>query len=257
MKNLIVFFLLLTSATTSCAQTHFFMLNGQRTAIDVASTINTYYEEASSKGIWSCIPTVLEYAAKELHLSKAEYLYGISYIRGIDRNKNIDKGIIWLKKSADKGLKDALGELGAYYLELGNYSDAERYLLKASTVGANWAYYNLGKLYMELNKAELAEKYYKLAINYGPKGQLEALQNLYRLLARQVRIIDILPLLRMGAESYNDPYSQGRLGEILYTYGANCDKVPSNKDKEEGKMWLKKSADRGDARAKQFLSKIK
>lgn len=246
--------LIFTSVTS--AQVRTFTSNGQTFTVDVASTINDYYN-ASLKGSWCCIPVILEYAAEKENLSKAQYLYGMSYMQGIDRNRDIDKGMIWLKKAADQGEKEAASELGSYYEEAGLYSDAEKYLLKACSLGGNYAYFNTGNLYMALDKTQLAEKYYKLAIDFGPKGQRESIHNLNSLYVRQMRIKESLVILRNGAENYNDPYSQARLGEILYFFGANCDERPSQKDKTEGKKWIEKGAAGGDSYAIQLMSKIK
>lgn len=256
MKHLIITLLAFVSVTASLAQTHTFTYEGRSITVNVSSTIDTYYNE-SLNGSWSCIPVVLEYAAEKVNLSKAQYLYGMSYMQGIDRDRDIDKGMMWLKKAADQGEKEAANELGTYYEDFGQYQAAETYLLKASRLGANYAYYNLGHLYMSLDKSELAEKYFNLAIDYGPMGQIDSIHNLNVLLARQMRIKDSIVILRKGAENYNDPYSQVYLGQILYFFGSNCDNRPSQKDKEEGKRWIEKAAASGDSRAIQILSEIK
>lgn len=254
MKYLVILLLALISASATLAQVRTFTSGRQTFTIDVASTINDYYNEALN-GSWDCIPAVLEYAAEKEHLSKAQYLYGMSYMQGIDRERNIDKGLLWLKKAADQGEKEAAGELGTYYDDFGLYSEAEQYLVKACSLGANYGYYNLGHHYMLLAKIDLAEKNFILAINYGPKGQVDAIRVLAVLYARQGRIKDSVSFLKIGAEKFNDPYSQGRLGEILYYWGSNCDEHPSTSDKTEGMKWLKQAADAGDERAKQILTK--
>ena len=256
MRRIFIIILTLASVTAAIAQTRTFSINGQYITIDVASTIDDYYK-ASLNGRWTCIPAVLEYAAEKANLSKAQYLYGMSYMQGIDRDRNVNEGMMWLKKAADQGEKEAASELGSYYEEFGQYSDAEKYLLKACTLGGNFAYFNLGNHYMALDNAQMAEKYYKLAINLGPKGQVESIHNLNILYVRQMRITDSLVILRKGAEKYNDPYSQARLGEILYMFGANCDEHPSQKDKSEGKKWIENGAAGGDSYAIQLLSEIK
>lgn len=256
MKHLFVYLMALISTSATFAQVRTFTSNGQTFTVDIAATINSYYDEYNKpNGLWGCIPCILEYAAEKEHLSKAQYLYGMSYMQGIDRDKDIKKGMMWLKKAADQGEKEAAGELGAYYDEFGQYVDAERYFLKA--LGAKFAYYNLGHHYMIQDNMELAEKYYKLAIDHGPKGQLMAIHNLNIIFARQMRIADMIVLLRKGSENYNDPYCQARLGELLYFYGSNCDERPSNKDMTEGKRWLEKAAADGDDHAKKVLSEIK
>lgn len=256
MRRIFIIILTLASVTAAIAQTRTFSINGQYITIDVASTIDDYYK-ASLNGRWTCIPAVLEYAAEKANLSKAQYLYGMSYMQGIDRDRNVNEGMMWLKKAADQGEKEAASELGAYYEEFGQHADAERYLLKACSLGANLAYFNLGNHYMALDNMELAEKYYKLAIEHGPKGQLQSIHNLVILFARQMRVTDIVALLRKGAENYNDPYSQARLGELLYYNGSNYDNKPSHKDKTEGKRWLEKAAANGDDHAKNVLFDIK
>ena len=256
MKHLLVYLMALISTTATFAQVRTFTSNGQTFTVDIAATISDYYNE-SQNGSWCCIPDILEYAAEKEHLSKAQYLYGMSYMQGIDRDIDIDKGMMWLKKAADQGEKEAASELGAYYEEFGQHADAERYLLKACSLGANLAYFNLGNHYMALDNMELAEKYYKLAIEHGPKGQLQSIHNLVILFARQMRVTDVVALLRKGAENYNDPYSQARLGELLYYNGSDYDNKPSHKDKTEGKRWLEKAAANGDNHAKNVLFDIK
>ena len=41
---------------------------------------------------------VIECGAKEYNIAEAQYLLGISYMEGIDRNKNIDEGMKWRKQ---------------------------------------------------------------------------------------------------------------------------------------------------------------
>lgn len=256
MKHLVTLLLALISTSATLAQVRTFTSGGQSFTINVAYTINDYYNE-SLNGLWNCIPVVLEYAAEKEHLSKAQYLYGMSYMQGIDRERNIDKGLFWLKKAADQLVKEAAGELGAYYDEIGQYSEAEQYLVKACSLGANYGYYNLARHYMILGKQDLAERNFILAINNGPKGQVDAIHNLAILYARQSRIKDSVPFLKIGAEKFNDPYSQSRLGEILYYWGANCDEHPSTSDKIEGMGLLKRAANAGDKRAIQILDEMK
>lgn len=255
MKHIVLFLIVLIHTSAIFAQVRTFKSNGQSFTVDVATTINDYYNE-SLNGSWSCIPVILEYAAEKEKLSKAQYLYGLSYIRGIDREKNIDKGMMWLKKAADQGEREAAGELGAYYDDFQQYSEAEKYLEKACSLGANFGYFNLGYHYMILDKYDLAEKNFKLAISFGPKGQVDAIRSLNVLYAHQGRIKESIYYLRVGAEKFNDSYSQGCLGEVLYFFGSNCDEHPSTIDKNEGLKWLKQAANAGDERAMLILNKI-
>ena len=48
----------------------------------------------------------------------------MSYMQGIDRDRNVNEGMMWLKKAADQGEKEAASELGPYYEEFVQYSDS-------------------------------------------------------------------------------------------------------------------------------------
>lgn len=56
------------------------------------------YYQGDVNGRWYGIPVIIECGAKEYNIAEAQYLLGISYMEGIDRNKNIDEGMKWLKK---------------------------------------------------------------------------------------------------------------------------------------------------------------
>ena len=82
----------LISTSATFAQVRTFTSNGQTFTVDIAATINSYYDEYNKpNGLWGCIPCILEYAAEKEHLSKAQFLYGISYMQGIDRDKDFKK----------------------------------------------------------------------------------------------------------------------------------------------------------------------
>ena len=74
MKHIVLFLIVLIHTSAIFAQVRTFKSNGQSFTVDVATTINDYYNE-SLNGSWSCIPVILEYAAEKEKLSKAQYLY--------------------------------------------------------------------------------------------------------------------------------------------------------------------------------------
>lgn len=74
-----------------------FSMNGKSIKVDVEKTVKDYYQ-GDVNGRWYGIPVIIECGAKEYNIAEAQYLLGISYMEGIDRNKNIDEGMKWLKK---------------------------------------------------------------------------------------------------------------------------------------------------------------
>lgn len=225
-----------------------FSMDGKTVTVDVEKTIKEYYQE-SLNGCWTCIPVIIECGAKEYKIAEAQYLLGMSFLEGIDRVKNVDEGMRWLKKSADQYLPEAMGEFGSYCSDFGKRDLAEKYLLLAANVPSNWAYYNLGHLYHVEGKLDLAEKYYRLAIEKGPKGQVDAIHNLNVLLVNQYRIADTIPLLQLGVEEYHDPYCMGTLGYLLYSWGSLCNNNPSQLDKKNAIELFKQGASLGDKRS--------
>lgn len=234
---------------------HTFSMGGKTVTVDVEETIKGYYQE-SLNGHWSCIPVIIECGAKEYNMAEAQYLLGMSYLEGIDRAKNVDEGMKWLKKSADQKLPEAMGEFGSYCSDFGKRDLAEKYLLLAADVPSKWAYYNLGHLYHVVGKLDLAEKYYRLAIENGPQGQVDAIHNLNILLVNQYRIAETIPLLKLGVEKYNDSYCMGTLGTFLYSCGSLCNDNPSQQDKKNAVELFKKGASLGDKRSIDMLNKI-
>lgn len=232
-----------------------FSMGGKTVTVDVEETIKDYYQE-SLNGRWACIPVIIECGAKEYNIAEAQYLLGMSYLEGIDRNKNIDEGMKWLKKAADQFLPEAMGEFGSYCSDFGKKELAEKYLLLAAKVPSNWAYYNLGHLYSESGKLDLAEKYYRLAIDNGPKGQARAIHNLIILLVNQYRYAEAMQLLKLGVEKYHDSYCMGTLGVLLYSIGSLCNNNPSQQDKNKAIELFKQGASLGDKRSIEMLNEI-
>ena len=232
-----------------------FSMNGQSITVDVEKTVKDYYQ-GDVNGRWYGIPVIIECGAKEYNIAEAQYLLGISYMEGIDRNKNIDEGMKWLKKAADQFLPEAMGEFGSYCSDFGKKELAEKYLLLAAKVPSNWAYYNLGHLYSESGKLDLAEKYYRLAIDNGPKGQAKAIHNLNILLVNQYRYAEAMQLLKLGVEKYHDSYCMGTLGVLLYSIGSLCNNNPSQQDKNKAIELFKQGASLGDKRSIEMLNEI-
>lgn len=232
-----------------------FSMGGKTVTVDVEETIKDYYQE-SLNGRWACIPVIIECGAKEYNIAEAQYLLGMSYLEGIDRSKDVNEGMKWLKKSAEQYLPEAMGEFGSYCSDFGKRDLAEKYLLLAADVPSIWAYYNLGHLYHVEGKLDLAEKYYRLAIEKGPKGQVEAIRNLNILLVNQYRLAETIPLLKLGVEKWHDSYCMGTLGYLLYSCGSLCNNNPSQLDKKNAVELFKQGASLGDKRSIDMLNKI-
>lgn len=232
-----------------------FSMGDKTVTVDVEETVKDYYQE-SLNGRWACIPVIIECGAKEYNIAEAQYLLGMSYLEGIDRTKNVDEGMKWLKKSADQYLPEAMGEYGSYCSDFGKRDLAEKYLLLAADVPSKWAYYNLGHLYHIEGNLDLAEKYYKLAIEKGPNGQVDAIRNLNILLANQYRLAETIPLLKLGVEKYQNPYCMGALGLLLYYRGSLCNDNPSQHDKKKAVELFRQGASLGDKRSIDMLNKI-
>lgn len=84
--------------------------------------------------------------------AEAQFQYGVAYIRNRTVAADVDKGIYWLKKSAEQGYipaQTAIGEL--YYGGIGvhkNYHEAHKWLLVAGENGDARAQELLGTMYM-------------------------------------------------------------------------------------------------------------
>ena len=232
-----------------------FSMGGKTVTVNIEETVKDYFQE-SLNGHWACIPVIIECGAQEYNIAEAQYLLGMSYMEGIDRTKNVDEGMKWLKKSADQYLPEAMGEFGSYCSDFGKRELAEKYLLLAADVPTSWAYYNLGHLYHVEGKLDLAEKYYRLAIENGPKGQVDAIHNLNILLVNQYRLAETVPLLKLGVEKYHDSYCMGTLGYLLYTCWSLCNNNPSQLDKKNAVELFKQGASLGDKRSIDILNKI-
>lgn len=255
MKKLFILLLLVLGLVEVSAQTETFRYGNQTITVDIARTINDYYADAIN-GRWNCMPAVVECGAKKYGNPKAEYLYGMALMQGIDVQRNTSEGMSWLRKSANQGDAEAAGELGSYLEEAGQYNEAERYLLQAIRKPALYAYLELGTLYMRLNKLDLAERYLLMAVNNGPKGQTDAIHNVVILYSKQNRLSDMVIVLRKGAYTYNNPWSQGQLGYILYQFGSTFNGNPTFNEKREGLSLLNKAAAAGDQSAIQSLREI-
>ena len=255
MKILTTLLMLILVLMEVNAQTEKFRYGGQSITVDMNSTINEYYENAIN-GSWNCMPAIIECGAKKYGLQKAEYLYGMAPIQGIDMQRNFSEGMNWLRKAADQGDAEAASEFGSYLNESGHAKEAEQYLLQAVRKPALYAYFNLGNLYMNQNKTDLAERYYLLAINNGPKGQADAIHNIVVLYSKQDRLMDILSVLKRGAYTFYDPWSQGQLGYIYYYLGSTFNNNPTSNEKREGLALLNKAAASGDQSALQYLQEI-
>lgn len=73
-----------------------FSMGGKTVTVNIEETVKDYFQE-SLNGHWACIPVIIECGAQEYNIAEAQYLLGMSYMEGIDRTKNVDEGMKWLK----------------------------------------------------------------------------------------------------------------------------------------------------------------
>ncbi|MBQ7906918.1 MAG: SEL1-like repeat protein [Clostridia bacterium] len=76
---------------------------------------------------------------------------------------DLEKGLYWLEKAADEGEENAIGALGAYYLDNNETEKGIELICKASELGSFLASQRLGKMYY---RGEHVTKSYKKALDY-------------------------------------------------------------------------------------------
>jgi len=79
--------------------------------------------------------------------SKAMLALSTMYANGDGVDKNLEKSIFWLKRSADLNNMIACYRLGEYYASKENFKDAFKWFEKAALDGNSKAQYNLGYFY--------------------------------------------------------------------------------------------------------------
>ena len=85
--------------------------------------------------------------------TKAQYDLSLMYIQGIGTQKNIEQGLVWLKRAAEKGNIEAMLELGVLYQKIDTLDNAPQLALhwfeKAAMAGSAVGQYNLAHMYMD------------------------------------------------------------------------------------------------------------
>ncbi|MBE6297706.1 MAG: hypothetical protein E7088_04315 [Bacteroidales bacterium] len=78
---------------------------------------------------------------------EAQYVVYTLYYEGLGVEADTTKAIRWLERAANSGIDDAMIELGDYYTEISEYSDAFEWYTMADSAGIPLAKYKLGLCY--------------------------------------------------------------------------------------------------------------
>ncbi|PPK80675.1 hypothetical protein BXY41_106266 [Lacrimispora xylanisolvens] len=189
---------------------------------------------------------------------KLQYRLGQMLYTGTGTQKDIDKAIYYLEKSARLGNANAQYMLGKIYLDVHcgkfNVEKALRWLTKASDNGNALAQYALGKLYRDGNYMEKniqrAVDLFTLSAEQDNSYAAYALGTLY--LKEEGISKDMaaaVKWLTKSAEQENQ-YAQYQLGK-MYLLGQE---VP--RDREAAVRWLTLSAEQGNIYAQFFLDNL-
>jgi TPR repeat protein len=85
--------------------------------------------------------------------TKAQYDLSLMYIQGIGTKQNIEEGLVWLNRAAQKGNIEAMLELGVLYQKIDTLDNAPQLALdwfeKAALAGSAVGQYNLAHMYMD------------------------------------------------------------------------------------------------------------
>lgn len=118
--------------------------------------------------------------AKALHLfqvladsgdNKAQFDLSLMYIQEIGTKKNIDQGLAWLSRAAEKGNVAAMLELGVLYQKIDTLENASQlafyWFEKASLAGSAVGQYNLAHIYMDgkQTKADLMKAFIWMSLS--------------------------------------------------------------------------------------------
>jgi TPR repeat protein len=85
--------------------------------------------------------------------TKAQYDISLMYIQGIGTKQNIEQGLVWLNRAAEKGNIEAMLELGVLYQKIDALENAPQlafyWFEKAAMAGSAVGQYNLAHSYMD------------------------------------------------------------------------------------------------------------
>lgn len=106
---------------------------------------------------------------------EAQYIVYTLFYEGLGVEADTTKAIRWLERAANSGVEDAMIELGDYYVEISEYSDAFEWYTNADSAGIPIAKYKLGLCYyygyyVEMNNylaIDLFRKAYNLGVAEG------------------------------------------------------------------------------------------
>lgn len=116
--------------------------------------------------------------------SHAQFHIGMSYIIGIERGKDIEKGIFYLTRSAQQGDMRAVYNLGYTFRIRGDFKQAMNWLLKAAYAGNPISQRNVGEMYFkgEGRKKDpaLAEKWFIESAQRGYAPAMHDLGEIYK-----------------------------------------------------------------------------
>jgi TPR repeat protein len=85
--------------------------------------------------------------------AKAQYDLSLMCIQGIGTKQNIEQGLVWLNRAAEKSNIDAMLELGVLYQKIVNLENGPQLALywfeKAAMAGSAVGQFNLAQMYMD------------------------------------------------------------------------------------------------------------
>jgi len=85
--------------------------------------------------------------------TKAQYDISLMEIQGIGTKQNIEQGLVWLNRAAQRGNVEAMLELGVLYQKIDTLDNAPQLALdwfeKAALAGSAVGQYNLAHMYMD------------------------------------------------------------------------------------------------------------
>ena len=199
-----------------------------------------------------------EQMERQSHDDKLQYRLGQMLYTGTGTEKDVDRAIHYLEKSARLGNVNAEYMLGKIYLDVDSgHFEAKKaiyWLTRASENGNDLAQYALGKLYREGNYVERdirkAISLFTLAAEQDNSYAAYALGKLYLQQDEVSKDMDTaLKWLTLSAD-FGNQFAQYQLGK-LYLLGRD---VP--RDRAAAVQWLTLSANQGNVYAQFFLDHL-
>jgi tetratricopeptide (TPR) repeat protein len=161
--------------------------------------------------------------------------------------KDPEKAREWFRKAAEAGHVRAMNSAGRIAYRAGEFDEAFRWAKAAAEQGNPTGMHNLGVLYAEGKGVAASEAeslaWYRKAADAGYRDAMTALGAHYR---RRREYAQALDWYRKAAD-LGDNSAMHALG-VLYLHGRGVTKAP-----DEARKWFEKSAEAGNAGAKDAL----